>query len=168
MDKQPKDKNLRKERIKANILRWWFVGAAYFFIGFGTNVGATSSPIDLIFFLGVGIGLGNIFIFHPIMHSMFTIQRRGKVINQRYFNRTVIQNVLASLGEVARCLVLVILVYLIYQIGNTFLVAITGAVEGTVIVPGEPILFSVFFVSLYVLSEGVQDTILNAIDSSKE
>ena len=49
-------KNWFTDNRKAGLMRWWLAGMCYFMIGFGTQVGGYSSPIDFIFFLGVEIG----------------------------------------------------------------------------------------------------------------
>ena len=50
-------------------------GMCYFMIGFGTQVGGYSSPIDFIFFLGVGIGLVTIVVYNPIAYNVFRLTR---------------------------------------------------------------------------------------------
>lgn len=59
-------KNWFTDNRKAGLMRWWLAGMCYFMIGFGTQVGGYSSPIDFIFFLGVGIGLVTIVVYNPI------------------------------------------------------------------------------------------------------
>ena len=44
-------KNWFTDNRKARLMRWWLVGMCYFMVGFGTQVGGYSSPIDFIFFL---------------------------------------------------------------------------------------------------------------------
>lgn len=154
------------EEMKATLFQWWIVGAVYFFIGFGTAIPQTGA-IDFIFFLGIGIGMVHILIYYPIIYNMFTLTRNGKVINQKYFQRTIMQNVLVSLGEVLRCLALTILVYFTYQVINMGLVIIREEPVGTVILPGEPILFAVFFVGYFTLTKGIADKAFLTLDKLK-
>ncbi len=157
-------KHLGKKRMsdatKVTIARWWFVGAVYFFVAFGTNLGNMISAIDLIFFLGVGIGVANIFVLHPVVYNMFSWERRGESANKAYLNRTIKQNVCHSLVEIFRCLGTVLLVYMVYQGINTALVALLDYPVGTVILPGEPILFAIFFVCIYNGTDTLVDFII--------
>ena len=66
-------KNWFTDNRKAGLMRWWLVGMCYFMIGFGTQVGGYSSPIDFIFFLGVGIGLVTIVVYNPIAYNVFRL-----------------------------------------------------------------------------------------------
>lgn len=156
-------KKLRNMSDKTIVLiaRWWFAGAVYFFIGFGTPFGNTSSAIDLIFFLGIGIGFGNIFIFYPIVYNMFTIERRGTIYNGTYLKMSLQKRVLTSLTEIIRCLCTVIVVFFTYQAINLFLVYITSKPEGTVLLPGEPIIFAIFFVFYYLITDKIVDKMHN-------
>ena len=43
-------KNWFTDNRKAGLMRWWLAGMCYFMIGFGTQVGGYSSPIDFISF----------------------------------------------------------------------------------------------------------------------
>ncbi|MFI3254605.1 MAG: hypothetical protein R3Y63_09755 [Eubacteriales bacterium] len=155
------------EEFKAGLLQWWVVGAVYFFIGFGTGV-ANTGAIDFIFFLGVSIAIAHIVVFYPIAYNMFTLSRRGEIINKKYFQRTIPQNVMLSLGEVFRCMGITILVYFTYHWINVGLVAITNDVEGTVLLPGEPVLFAIFFMFYFTLSKSIMDRLLELLDKTKK
>ena len=37
------------DNVKVGFFRWWFVGAIYFFVGWGTGLGNSKSAFDLIF-----------------------------------------------------------------------------------------------------------------------
>ena len=52
MDKKHTRRKKISDNAKATLLRWWIVGMCYFMIGFGTQAGGYTSPIDLIFFSG--------------------------------------------------------------------------------------------------------------------
>ena len=79
-------KNWFTDNRKAGLMRWWLVGMCYFMIGFGTQVGGYSSPIDFIFFLGVGIGLVTIVVYNPIAYNVFRLTRNGEILNHTYRN----------------------------------------------------------------------------------
>ena len=73
MDKKHTRRKKISDNAKATLLRWWIVGMCYFMIGFGTQAGGYTSPIDLIFFLGVGIGLATIVVYNPIAYNVFDL-----------------------------------------------------------------------------------------------
>ncbi len=156
------------DKTKISIMRWWFVGAAYFFIGMGTSLAEYSDPLDLIFFLGVGIGVLNVLIFHPIIYNMFDIRRRGKIQNKKYFERGIFTNVGLALAEILKCLIIVILVFLVYQGINTLLVSIFTYEEDAVALAGEPILFALFFTCFYNLFAGIVDKVWTEIDKANQ
>lgn len=139
------------DNIKAGILRWWIVGMCYFFIGFGTQIGMFADPLDLIFFLGLVIGLATIFVYNPIVYRTFKIVRNGKVFNQSYFERMGWQNALLKLGEIFKNIVLVFLIYMTYQNINMLLEQLLELPSETVIIPGEPIGFAVIYIIYHSL-----------------
>ncbi len=161
------EKKRMSDKMKISIFRWWFVGAIYFFIAMGTQLASMTDPLDLIFFLGIGIGVTNVFVFHPIIYHMFSIKRRGKIQNKKYFERGIIANVGLSLAEIFKCLFIVILVFFVYQGINIVLVALLGAGEGAVILAGEPILFALFFVIFYNTLASLVDKVWEEVEKSK-
>lgn len=164
-----KEVNQKKKRrkipdwIKAGILRWWIAGMCYFFIGFGTQAGAFQDPMDLIFFLGIGLGFATILIFNPIAYGMFDMVRKGKIANQSYYARKGWQNAVLKLAEIFKNLIIVILVYLTYQCVNMVLVQGLELVEGTVVLPGEPFGFATIYLIYYHVLSGLIDTIDMAV-----
>lgn len=146
------------DNIKAGIFRWWMVGMCYFFIGFGTQMGMFADPLDLIFFLGLAIGLATIFLYNPIAYRMFNMVRKGKISNQSYFERTGWQNALLKLGEILKNIVLVFLVYMTYQNINMLLEQLLELPSETVVIPGEPIGFAFIYIIYHSLLTGLMDT----------
>lgn len=143
------------DNTKAALLRWWIVGMCYFMIGFGTQTGGYYSPIDLIFFLGVGIGLVTIVVYNPIAYSVFDIVRGGEIINRRRRNRKGYQRALDNLAEIGLSMLVVILVYLCYQNINQLIVVLFGLESGTVSVAGEPFGFATLYTLFYSLVTGL-------------
>lgn len=146
------------DNVKAGALRWWIAGMCYFFIGFGTQAGAFTDPLDLIFFLGLALGLATVFLYNPIAYRMFDIVRRGKITNKSYFQRAGWQNAVIRLAEIFKNLVLVFLVYMSYQCLNLALEQLLALPAGTVAVPGEPIGFATLYIIYYYLLSGLIDT----------
>ena len=150
------------DNVKAGILRWWIAGMCYFFIGFGTQMGAFQDPVDLVFFLGVGIGLVTICIYNPIAYAVFDIKRRGEIVNQEYYQRKGWQNAALKLAEIFKNIFLVALVYLTYQGINLLFNQMRGLSMDTVSVPGEPFGFATLYLLYYQVVMGLKDTIVQA------
>lgn len=136
------DKNERSflskipDNVKVNICRWWLCGAIYFLLGLGTSLGTSDSALDLVFFLGIGIGIAHIFIFNPIVYSMFDIERNGKIVNKKYYERTILEGTFSKLAELLKCLICSFCVFFIYQFINLSIVNIFNLAEETVVLPG--------------------------------
>ncbi len=163
------EKKRMSDKTKISIFRWWFVGACYFFIAMGTTLAERTDMLDLIFFLGIGIGIINVIVFHPIIYHMFNIRRRGKIQNRKYFERGIMGNVGLALAEIFKCLFIVILVFLVYQGINSVLLALMGIEDTTqVILAGEPILFAFFFVCFYNLLASIVDKVWMEIEKATE
>lgn len=163
MGKETKQrKKILTDNRKAGILRWWIAGMCYFFIGFGTQAGACLDPLDLIFFLGVGIGLVTIVIYNPIAYGMFDIKRRGTITNQAYYERKGWQNAALKLTEIFKNIFLVSIVYLTYQGVNLLINQMGGLPAETVVIPGEPFGFATLYIIYYYMLLGLSDTIREA------
>ena len=155
MDKERKPRLHISDNVKAGILRWWLVGMCYFMIGFGTQAGAQNDPLDLIFFLGVGIGLMTVVIYNPIAYNAFDIVRRGEVVSKTRKNRSGAAKARDNLLEIVLSLCVVVLVYLTYQGVNELLVELLEREEGTVIIPGEPFGFAALYLLFHWLLTGL-------------
>lgn len=157
-DKKQVKKRL-SDHVKAGILRWWIAGMCYFFIGFGTQAGAFATPVDLIFFLGLGIGLVTVVIYNPIAYGMFDMVRKGNITNKAYYRRKGWQNALIKLGEIFKALLLVFLVYMTYQSVNLLLERLLGLPAGTVTIPGEPFGFATLYLLFFHILTGLTDSV---------
>lgn len=147
-------KNWFTDNRKAGLMRWWLVGMCYFMIGFGTQVGGYSSPIDFIFFLGVGIGLVTIVVYNPIAYNVFRLTRNGEILNHTYRNISGAKKAARNLVEIAASMITVILVYLTYQNLNLLLNQMLELPVETVLIPGEPFGFATLYLLFYtILSE---------------
>ncbi len=147
------------DNVKAGVFRWWIAGMCYFFIGFGTQSGIFADPLDMIFFLGLGLGLATLLLYNPVAYRMFDIVRKGKIYNQNYFERSGWQNAVLKLAEILKNMVLVFLIYMTYQSVNLLLERLLHLPEGTVTIPGEPIGFAVIYTIYYYLLTGLMDTV---------
>ncbi|HHZ11793.1 MAG TPA: hypothetical protein GYA05_03655 [Acholeplasmataceae bacterium] len=156
-ENRPKPK--ASENLKAYFVQWWFSGAAYFFVAWGTGAGLAEDPLDLIFFLGVAMGLLTVFVINPIIYHLFTIRRRGKIANKKFQERTVLEGVLYFLGEICKALFINVLVFFTYQLLNRALIAFFHLDPSRVVIPGEPILYACFYVLFLALINGIIDKI---------
>lgn len=153
------------DRVKIAVLRFWLVGLIYYLIGFGTDLGAKEQPYDLIFVLAIVIGACHVILFNPIMYKMFDIERNGKIINKKIEERKVWQGVLLNLLEILKCFVVVILVYLTYQLINYVIYSILQLTGN--ILPVEPILFGLFYMLYYELFTSIKNKIILIIEKKR-
>lgn len=164
---EKRSKRRISDNVKAGAVRWWFAGMCYFFIGFGTQAGAFADPLDLIFFLGTGLGLVTVFLYNPVVYRMFDIVRKGTITNRSYFNRTGWQNAGLNLAEIFKNLFVVFLVYMTYQTLNLVMEQALALPEGTVTLPGEPFGFATIYIIYYYLLAGLLDTVGEAAKKSE-
>lgn len=150
------------DNLKAGAIRWWMVGMCYFMIGFGTQAGMAADPMDLIFFLGVGIGLVTVVIYDPIVYSAFDIVRGGEIVNRKRKGWSGARRALGNLAEIGISLAVVVLVYLTYQGVNELLVKVLERPENTVIIPGEPFGFATLYLLFYSALVGLGTKIIAA------
>ena len=138
------------DNVKVEFFRLWFVGAIYFFIGWGTNLGNSMDPFDLVFVLAVVISFAHILIFNPIVYGMFEIERNGVIANKKYNERKIWEGALMKTLEFFHCFVVSILVYLSYELLNRWIIELTHSSEKAIPVAGEPFLYSILFLIYYV------------------
>jgi hypothetical protein len=137
--------------VKEVLVRWWIAGMCYFFIGVGTQAGLMQSPLDLVFFLGVGIGLVTVVIYNPIVYGMFDVKRNGRIVNDSYYEKKGRERILYNLSLVFLNIVIVSFVYLTYQGINEAMCSAEKQPSGTILFPCEPFGFATFYVLYYYL-----------------
>ncbi|MGH4036526.1 MAG: hypothetical protein ACRQFF_01600 [Sphaerochaeta sp.] len=140
-----------KDNTKVLFIRWWVAGAIYFFLAFGSTLGANLSGLDLTFMLSVATGFITILFFNPAMFGFFDITKNGVIINDLRRHRTIFQGVVLKLIEFVKCTASVVLVSLTYYYINILLVKSTGAPTGSIILKGEPILYATMYTIYYQL-----------------
>jgi len=151
-NKTLKIRNPKKEKLIEAIIRWWGAGAVYFFIGWGTNLGAKSDALDFIFILGVVLGLFTIIVIDPIIYGMLDIERKdGQLYNKKYHERTIMQNVYIRFSEILKGILISILVFLTYNFINMAIIEIFSKSSESVPLAGEPITFGLFYIAFYYL-----------------
>lgn len=159
MDKKQKFRNRVSDNVKAGLLRWWIVGMCYFMIAFGTQLGAQADPFDLIFMLGVVIGLVTVVIYNPIAYSAFDIVKGGEIINNVRRKKSGAAKALDNLAEIGLSLIVVVLIYLTYENLNQLLVELFELSAETVVIAGEPFGFATLYILFHCAFTGIVDKI---------
>lgn len=159
-DTRQRFRNFFTDRRSALILRWWAAGAVYFFIGWGTSLGNQSNIIDFVFTLGVVMGLFNMIIVNPGLRMAFNLspQRRDR-------SNPVSQRVSDYLVEIIKNIFIMLCVALIYIAINSAVNAALGLPVDNIALPGEPILFGVFYVLMWALIERLTQRIVRSVQA---
>lgn len=156
-----KSERIRKyfsDRTIALIIRWWAAGAIYFFIGWGTALGNQSNLIDFVFSLGVVMGMFNMLIVNPVLRMAFNLSpsRRPKTY-------ALSQRISDYLVEILKNILIMFVVALIYVGLNSLINAVFGLPATTITIPGEPILFGVFYVLVWLLFERIKKLVASRL-----
>jgi uncharacterized membrane protein YvlD (DUF360 family) len=129
----------------AMLIRWWAAGAVYFFIGWGTFSSIGQSMIGFAFSLGLVLGLFNILIVNPVLRLLFNIGPKKRPPHENTFA----QRLSDHLVELLKTLFIVFIVAMFYQLINSIIIAVSDLPPDAVPLPGEPILFGVFYVFVF-------------------
>lgn len=138
------------DEVLARIFRWWAASAMYFFIGWGTGVGYQSTVIDFVFFLGVAIALFEMFVVNPVINSVFNVKNPIK-----FTDKAIMKKVLYRLRYIAKTMIIVIFVVITYDIINYTAIIVLNLSNEAVFLPGEPIMFGIFYIVYYSLISGL-------------
>lgn len=156
--KQHRFKKYLTDRNISLLIRWWAAGAVYFFIGWGTFLGRQQSIIDFVFFLGLVMGLFNILIVNPGLRMMFNIAPKRPA-----HENTFSQRISDYLVELIKSGFIVFVVAMTYMAINKALIALFAFPVDSVPLPGEPILFGVFYIIIFVLLEAISKKIKGVV-----
>lgn len=137
------------DNVKAEFFRWWFVGAIYFLVAWGTSLGNHEDVFDLIFWLAVAISFGHILIFNPIVYGMFEIERNGVIVNKKYNERKIWEGALMKILEFFHCFVVSILVFITYELLNRWIIELAHMNKNAIPVQGEPFIYTTLFLIYY-------------------
>lgn len=147
------------DNAKAMIGRWYLAGAVYFFVAFGTPLGSRLTTIDLTCALALAIALLTVFVLDPVLWRMLDLTECGRVVNPAYFRRSRAVAAACRLGQILRCMLVVVLVACTYHAGNRLLAALLGLGRDAVVWKGEPFLFATLYVFWYWLTDKVRLTV---------
>ncbi len=134
------------DRNIALLIRWWSAGAVYFFIGWGTQLGNQSSIIDFVLTLGLVMGIFNMLIVNPALRMAFNLGP-----SQRPASHAISQRISDYLVEIINNIFIVFVVSQLYIGLNKLINLIFNLPADTVTIPGEPILFGVFYIIVWLL-----------------
>ena len=145
-----KQRRLQKYLTDRNIsliFRWWAAGAVYFFIGWGTGLGNQRFIIDFVVVMGLVMGVFNILIVNPALRLMFNISTRNRPAHEN----TPWQRTSDYLLELVKNVFIVFLIAMLYITINQVAISLFDLPVDAVPLPGEPILFGLFYVVIFVL-----------------
>ena len=147
----------------ALLLRWWAAGAVYFFIGWGTALGNQASIIDFVFTLGLVMGLFNMLIVNPGLRMAFNIapERRPRT-------HAISQRISDYLVEIIKNILIMLVIALLYVSINTAINLAFNLPADNISLPGEPILFGVFYVLVWVLFDRIWQRIQHTFTDNQK
>ena len=163
LDKQRGWRAFFTDRRIALILRWWSAGAVYFLIGWGTALGNQTSMIDFVFSLGVVMGLFNMLIVNPGLRMAFNL---GPKLPPS--SHAISQRISDYLVEIIKNVLIMFVVALIYVALNSIINTVFGLPDDNISLPGEPILFGVFYVLVFALFGRISQQAIQTFSSYRQ
>jgi len=153
-EKQRRFQKYLTDRNITLVIRWWAAGAVYFFIGWGTSLGNQQTIIDFVFFLGLIMGAFNILIINPGLRMMFNVGPKRPPRENTGWQRTS-----DYLVELIKNIFIVFVVALIYLAINRTAISLFDLPVDAVVLPGEPILFGLFYLIVWLLLDAISKKI---------
>lgn len=149
------------ETVKVLFIKAWFAGAVCFFFlwGLGTYIG---NLIDMLFIMGVALGIVTDLLTNNVIR--FIEQTEGA--NSRWLMYSK-KGAVSLFVNILYAFLIIISVYMIYNLINFGIISITGAVD-TVPLGVEPILFGVFCMASDLLFLGVKHLLLSILADAKK
>ena len=152
------------DRRIALIIRWLAAGAIYFCLGWGTSLGTQAAIIDFVFWLGTAMGMFNMLIVNPVLRMGFNIGPDSRNTRGSY---SLSQRVSDYLVEIIKNVVIMFIVALIYVGINSAINLAFNLPADNISLPGEPILFGVFYVLVWVLFGWVTRRVVDSFQGAK-
>ena len=123
---------------KANFIRWWIVGIAYFFFGFGTS--KNSGSYGQVISLGAIIGLLNSFFISYVIDQMSYVEyHKNPYISIRK------KGTIGTLFNIALSILILILIGFSYDGINHFFIFAFSLDKSKIYLPAEPIGFALMY-----------------------
>jgi hypothetical protein len=155
------EKKQKRNRMYALLIRWWAVGAVFFFIGWGTSLGSYTSMIDFTLILGIAIGIINSMVVDRVVFEWFSIGKK-----QKYLDVTIMQKVSDRLLSVVVSIFIVYLVSVLYTIINVNAIEILGKSDEFILLPVEPILFALFYIIIHDTLRKVLEVVIHLVKNN--
>ncbi|HWQ58369.1 MAG TPA: hypothetical protein VN540_05045 [Clostridia bacterium] len=126
-----------KPWLKASLIKFWFYGAVYFFVGWGLFL-ASGDQLDLIVVLGLAMGAVNDLAVNRIFRNMETAR-----LEYHPYMMVPAKAFYAFWLNLLYGLALSILVALFYQFANIVIIRLFELSEESVPLGAEPILYGI-------------------------
>ena len=162
LEKYRSKKGLRiPEPVKIFLIKCWFAGAVCFFFlwGLGTYIG---SMLDMLFILGVALGI----VTDLLTNNVLRFVEKTPGANDKWMMYPRKKTVYLFLN-IVHAMVIVVCVYLLYNVINYTITSITGNTE-TVPLGVEPILFGVFCTAVDAVFIKIKQTIFSIFRDAKK
>ncbi|MEX1377482.1 MAG: hypothetical protein AB1Z23_08395 [Eubacteriales bacterium] len=131
--------------LKAVLIKFWFAGAVYFFVGWGLFLN-TTDQLDLALVIGLVLGTITDLMVNRIFHGMEHVGNEYSI-----FMMFPKKNFASFLLNVLYGIILSFIVAYTYHFINAAIIQIKYLPETSVVLGAEPILFGVFCMSYDML-----------------
>lgn len=147
--------------VKVLFIKAWFAGAVCFFFlwGLGNYIG---NLIDMLFVVGVALGIVTDLLTNSVIR--FIEETDGDYDCWMMYHK---KGAVSLFVNILYAFVIIICVYMLYNLINYGIISITGAVD-TVPLGVEPILFGVFCLAVDLLFLGAKNLLLSIVADAKK
>jgi hypothetical protein len=145
---KPKKKFFTEKKIEF-LIRLWFAGAVFFYIGWGTPLGRNST-FDFLFVLAIGLFVVEMILVNPIIRMVLNVPGTKRTFDDKLFKR-----VGKRLAHFLRASLITVLIYFTYSIINLTAITIFGLEKEAIVLPAEPIIFGLLYVLFHYLIKGI-------------
>lgn len=146
--------------VKVLFIKAWFAGAACYFFLWGLGI-YISSMLDMIFVLGIAMGLVTDLLVNNVLR--FIEKTPGQYSKWMMVPR---KGMAGFFLNIVYSMVILLCVYMLYNVINYVIVGITGAVD-TVPLGVEPILFGIFTLGFDLLFIGMKRLLISVVRDAK-
>lgn len=147
--------------VKVLFIKAWFAGAVCFFFlwGLGTYIG---SMLDMLFIMGVALGIVTDLLTNNVIR--FIEETEGDNDRWLMYHK---KGAVSLFVNILYAFVIIICVYMIYNLINFAIISITGAVD-TLPLGVEPVLFGVFCMAADLLFLGAKNLLRSILADAKK
>jgi hypothetical protein len=131
--------------LKAILIKAWFAGAVYFFIGWGLFIN-TTDQLDITLAIGLVLGI----ITDVVVNRIFRGMERGRLEYHRFMMFPK-KKITSFFLNVLYAIILAFIVAYTYNIINYAAIKLNNLPETSIVLGAEPILFGVFYTAYDLL-----------------